>query len=93
MTPASVATLVTEVLGLDTVTMDDGFFDLGGNSLTAHVLISEIYLISHVKLSMRDILRAPTPAGIARLIAGHSCENYPSPPSAAHRSNSRADVR
>jgi acyl carrier protein len=72
MTPAKVANLVEEILGLDTVALDDSFFDLGGNSLTAVALISEIYLISGVKLSMRDILGAPMPAGLSQLIIAYS---------------------
>lgn len=69
MTSANVATLMGNILGLDTVAMDDSFFDLGGNSLLAITLISEIYLRSSVKISMREIVQAPTPARLSRLIA------------------------
>jgi acyl carrier protein len=77
MTPANVAIFMGEVSDLDTVAVDDSFFDLGGNSLTATTLISKIYLASGVKLLMREIVRAPTPARVSQLIIANSAGSFP----------------
>jgi aryl carrier-like protein len=83
MTPADVAILMQDLLDSDEVAVDDSYFDAGGTSMTALTLISEVQRLSGVALSLLEIVRNPTPDGIARLIAQHQKEGAPAQTGAA----------
>jgi acyl carrier protein len=68
MTPTEIAALVQELLDVDQVAPEDNFFDMGGNSILALTLISEIKEQYGATLPLIDVIRNPTPAGLARLI-------------------------
>jgi acyl carrier protein len=66
----AVCAIVAEVLELDEVGMDDSFFDLGGNSMTAVHLISRIETEFGVELDLANVLfQTPTVAGITGHLA------------------------
>ncbi|MGW2182504.1 condensation domain-containing protein, partial [Streptomyces sp. NPDC001732] len=56
--------IFADVLGLDTVGVDDNFFDLGGDSILSVQVVSRARTAGLV-VAARDIFREGTPAGLA----------------------------
>ena len=71
------AGIYAQVLGLDRVGVDDSFFDLGGDSLSAMRVIAAINTGSGCRLAVRTLFEAPTVAQLAPRIGGEGGRRQP----------------
>jgi amino acid adenylation domain-containing protein len=68
----TIATVFSDVLGIDGVDLDDSFFELGGNSLLAVQLQARLGKLLHIRLPLRRIFETPQVRGLAERIAQES---------------------
>ena len=64
------AGIYAQVLGVERVGVDDSFFDLGGDSLSAMRLIAAVNTGLDAGLSVRAVFEAPTVARLASRVGG-----------------------
>lgn len=60
--------LWTKILEIENISLDDNFFKLGGNSLTAMRLVNELQQVIHKDLYVTDIFSHPTVFSLSRHI-------------------------
>ena len=68
------AALFGEVLGVTRVGIDDGFFDLGGHSLSATRLIARVRADLGLEVPIRALFDVPTVAGLGEWMRAHAGE-------------------
>jgi acyl carrier protein len=57
-----IAAIWAEVLALDSIGVEDNFFDLGGNSLQAMRIVSRVAALTHTDIPLSSLFTAPTVA-------------------------------
>lgn len=69
-TPAekSLASIWTKLLGIDRIGINDNYFELGGDSLLATQLVSQVRSVFEVEIPLVELFRHPTLAELATLI-------------------------
>ena len=77
---ATIAAVVAAVLDLDRVSVDDGFFDIGGNSLSAAKVAARLASILDRPVSIEAVFEAPTAAGLAAWLVDTHTPGIASPP-------------
>jgi len=65
----TIAAAIRETLGVEAVGPEDDFFALGGDSLTAVHLATQLRRALGRSVAAKTILQAPTPAGLASVLA------------------------
>ncbi len=63
-----IASIWSELLHLERVTIEENFFELGGHSLLATRLVSRIRQVLHLDLPLRVIFESPTVAALAAVV-------------------------
>ncbi|MCX4713014.1 amino acid adenylation domain-containing protein [Streptomyces griseus] len=63
-----ICAIFAEVLGIERVTPDDDFFQLGGHSFLATKVTVRVNEQLEAELGVRDLFEAPTPADLARAV-------------------------
>ncbi len=76
-TEQALAEIWAEVLGVERVGRHDHFFELGGHSLLAAQAVSRARRVLGAELALADLFTHPTPAALARRLAGGSAEAEP----------------
>jgi aryl carrier-like protein len=66
---AGLAEIWREVLALDRVGVEDNFFEIGGDSLSATRAFARMNRLFQAQISLKDMLEHPTIAALARLLA------------------------
>lgn len=62
------AGLFAEILPLESISIEDNFFDLGGHSLLATRLVARLMERTSVSITIMDLFHSPTIAGLAQRI-------------------------
>ncbi|MCB0943862.1 MAG: AMP-binding protein, partial [Mycobacterium sp.] len=73
------AGIYAQVLGLERVGVDDSFFDLGGDSLSAMRLVTAVNAAVGAGLSVRAVFESPTVAGLGGWIRSHAGRRVAAP--------------
>lgn len=65
-----------EILLLDKVGITDDFFEIGGHSLNASILVGRIYKVFNVKMQLKELFRLTTIKDLAQYISSAMVSTY-----------------
>ena len=68
----TLANIYARVLGLERVGVEESFFDLGGDSISAMRVIAAINSALDTQLKVRSLFDAPSVRGLSRQLGGHA---------------------
>jgi phthiocerol/phenolphthiocerol synthesis type-I polyketide synthase E len=88
-TSEQLARIWQELLRIDSVALDQNYFDLGGDSSLAVQMFAEIEKIFKVKLPLATLYDAPTIEELARVVQGEALSSRWSPLVAIQQNGSR----
>lgn len=74
-TDKSLISLLSEILNIDNISINDSFFELGGDSLTAINLCTKVYSKLNVQVFVKDVLENPIIKDLSDLIGSKSITN------------------
>jgi acyl transferase domain-containing protein/acyl carrier protein len=69
-TERKVAQVWGEILGYPELDIEDSFFELGGDSLQATIMVAKFYKEFKLEIPLRELLSTPTIQGLAKYIQG-----------------------
>ncbi|WP_344716263.1 amino acid adenylation domain-containing protein, partial [Gordonia defluvii] len=69
---AAVAAVFADLLGLESVSVTESFFDAGGNSLAAMRLVARVGVVLDAQVSVRDVFDAPSVRALVAAVAGRA---------------------
>lgn len=58
----------SEILGIEKIGVNDNFFQIGGHSLKAMILISEIHKETNKEVPLKELFKSPTIKGLSEFI-------------------------
>src|SRR3712207_1600497 len=79
-TEAAIAGIWREVLGVESVGVEENFFELGGHSLLAMRVASRVREALGAEVSLRALFERPTVSSLAAAVEGRLREGAPQPP-------------
>jgi|GEM_PF-1102781 len=74
---AEIVKMLQDILGIDTITAEDNFIELGGNSLLAARLVAELVDKYDRQISVAEVFGAATPASLAELLRSPQSKSLP----------------
>ena len=74
---SEIVKLLQEILGIDKISIADDFIELGGNSLIAARLVTEIEAKYQQAIAISTIFQSSTPEALAKLISQEDRASYP----------------
>jgi tyrocidine synthetase-3 len=81
------ADLWSEILGIDKdiISINNNFFELGGNSLKATILVAKVHKELNIKLTFAEVFKAPNIRGMSEYIKRSRKNRYAAMPSAEQK--------
>ena len=74
----SISKIWSEVLGIEKISVNDNFFEIGGHSLKATIIASRIHKELQVELPLKELFKSPTISGVSEYLSKADKNEYSS---------------